>query len=216
MTLKEKILEASRVLFNAEGVKKVTVRDICNQLKISPGSFSYHFPDKDKKEKIVTTLYKMMLSEMTTFITAIPREEASILYFLESHKQLFIVQKKYKFFYLNLFDILNSHTEVKKMYLQNIHVERQMARQLLQLYGQKGVLKEGIEARQFDRLINVGQMLNNSWAIDAELHHQRTGKEQLIYYMNICCGLLEPYLTPPSLKEYQAYFDQLEAQPMNY
>ena len=216
MTLKTKILEASRELFNKEGVKKVTVRDICNALKISPGSFSYHFPDKDKKEKIVTELYKMMLGEILEVVGAIPRDDASIIYFLESHKQLFMVQKKYKFFYLNLFDVLNSHAEIKAIYLQNIQVERQMAKQLLELYVQKGVLKEGIEARQFERLVNVGQMLNNSWAVDAELHTQRTGKEQLVYYMNICCGLLEPYLTPPSLKEYQAYFDALETQPMNY
>lgn len=216
MTLREKILEASRELFNAEGIKRVTVRDICNRLKISPGSFSYHFPDKEKKEKIVTELYKMMLSEIMELVSAIPRNKASVIYFLESHKQLFIVQKKYKFFYLNLFEILNSYAEIKSIYLQNIQLERQMAKQLLELYVQQGVLKEGIAARQFDRLVNVGQMLNNSWAIDAELHKQRTGKEQLVYYMNICCGLLEPYLTEQSLKEYRAYFDSLDKQTVNY
>lgn len=207
MKVREKILEASRELFNKEGMKKVSVRSICGKLGISPGSFSYHFRDRDK---IVSELYERMLGEMMTIIQAIPNDRASIVYFLESHKQLFGIQNKYRFFYLNLFEILNSHEDIRTTYLQNSQFERHTAKQLLDLYVQKGVLIEDIGAKQFERMVNVGQMLNSFWAIDAEVRKVGNQKEELIYYMNICCGLLEPYLTQSALKEYNAYFEELE------
>lgn len=208
MKVREKILETARKQFNQEGMKKVTARSICSQLEISPGSFSYHFPNK---EKIVSELYQRMLGEIAELIQAIPRNDASVIYFLESHKRLFIIQNKYKFFFLNLFEILNSHEDIKTIYLQTAQMQQQVAKQLLELYVQQGVLKEGIAPKQFDRLVNVGQMLNNSWAIDAEINSTRSEEEQLIYYMNICCGLLEPYLTENAQVEYQAYFQELES-----
>ena len=207
MKVREKILEAARELFNEDGMKKVSVRSICGKLGISPGSFSYHFRDRDK---IVSELYERMLGEIMGVIQAIPNDKASVIYFLESHKQLFIIQNKYKFFYLNLFEILNSHEDVRAIYLQNSQFERHTAKQLLELYVQKEVLKEGIETKQFEHMVNVGQMLNSFWAIDAEVRNIGDQKEELIYYMNICCGLLEPYLTEDALTEYKAYFKELE------
>ena len=39
-------------------------------------------------------------------------------------------------------------------------------------------------------------VLDNSWAIDAEINFRGNLKQKMIFYLQICCGLLEPYLTP--------------------
>lgn len=206
MTTREKILEAARLLFNKKGVEKVSVRNICSKLNISLGNFSYHFPDKGK---IVSDLFQRMTEEMHAVLASIPRDSMSIFFYLESHKQLFLIQEKYKFFYLNLFEILTHHEDIKRSYLDNSKAERKMAHELLDLYVEKGVLKKGIPRLQFERMINVGQILNNSWLVDAEILFKGNQKKKLNYYMRICCGLLEPYLTDNSLKEYKRYFDRL-------
>lgn len=206
MKTNEKILDASRKLFNTKGLAKVSVRDICAELSISVGNFSYHYPNKDT---IVVNLYKKMLSELKEVLETIPRDKVSIVLYLESHKQLFQIQLKYKFIYLNLFEIVTNHPEIKSIYLKNISYERKMAEELFGVYVSQGVIKNGVSNLQFERILNVGQIINSSWVIDAEIIFDGNKKQQLAYYMNICCGLLEPYLTKGSLKEYNNYFKEM-------
>jgi AcrR family transcriptional regulator len=206
VTTKEKILEASRKLFNAQGLAKVSVRDICGELNISVGNFSYHFPNKDT---IVVSLYKGMLTELASVVQSIPRDTVNITVYLESHKQLFQIQLKYKFIYLNLFEVITAHPEIKVMHLKNITYERKTAGELFDIYVKKGVIKKGLDRDEFTRILNVGQIINNSWVIDAEIVYTGNKKQQLAYYMSICCGLLEPYLTTESAKEYKRYFERL-------
>lgn len=85
-----------------------------------------------------------------------------------------------------------------------------MAKELFDVYVFKGVIKKGVTSSQFERILNVGQIINNSWVIDAEIVFAGNKKQQLHHYMSICCGLLEPYLTEGSLKEYKNYFSKLE------
>lgn len=206
MTTKDRILDAARLLFNKNGLDKVSARTICTELNISPGNFSYHFPDKNK---IILDLFEMMVAESHSVLAAIPRDEVSIILYLESHKQLFLIQDKYKFFYLNLFEIITHNEEIKASYLNNSKIERKIAQELLTLYVSRGILKKGIKEPQFERMINVGQILNNSWLIDAEILFRGDQKGKLRYYMSICCGLLEPYLTEASRNEYDNYFRNL-------
>ena len=79
---------------------------------------------------------------------------------------------------------------------------------MIEYYVQQGILSETLTKANIERIINVGQILNNFWALDAEISSKRN--LGLPYYMEICCGLLEPYLEISSLKEYQEYFKQLK------
>jgi AcrR family transcriptional regulator len=206
LTTKDKILDGARKLFNIKGIPNVSVRDICGEVNISAGNFSYHFPSKDT---IVVQLYQKMLQEIGEVIAAIPRDQVNILFYLESHKQVFHIQIRYKFIYLNLYEVLSNYPEIRQTYLKNHLFEREMASELLNLYVSKGVLKKGISVDHFERMLNVGQILNNAWLVDAEIQFKNNKKGQLAYYMKICCGILEPHLTEASLKEYHRYFKNL-------
>jgi AcrR family transcriptional regulator len=206
MTTKARISDTSRILFNRLGIDNVSARMICTELNISLGNFSYHYPDKNK---IIHDLFHNMVGENHSVLGSLAGNEISILTYLESHKLLFMIQEKYKFFYLNLFEILTHNQEIKESYLDNSKAERKMAKQLLELYVTKGVLRKGIKEDTVDRLINVGQILNNSWLVDAELLYKGNQKKKLSYYMSICCGLMEPHLTEAALKEYNDYFTNL-------
>lgn len=184
----------------------VSARSICTALNISPGNFSYHYPNKNK---IISDLFDNMLAENHSVLNSMAGNTISILTYLEAHKQLFIIQEKYKFFYLNMFEILTHNQDIRERYFSNSKEEKKMAKELLHLYTKKRILKNGIKEEHYDRLINVGQILNNSWVVDAELLYKGNQKKKLNYYMGICCGLLEPYLTDGALKEYNDYFNSL-------
>jgi len=205
--MKQKILNQARKLYNQHGLSSVTARMICDQLKISLGSFSYHFPDK---KNILKGLYLEMLNEIQQVYTSMQTNEPTISTYLESHKALFLLQEKYKFYYLNLFEILTNNAEIRQIHEQRRADEINMARQVFSYYVNTGIIKESISESQIDRLINVGMILNNFWPIDSEVSPKKEQKERLVYYMKICCGLLEPYLQPVSLRAYHNYFSFLE------
>lgn len=54
MGTKTKILDTSLRLFNKNGVQNVSMRDIADEVSISPGNLTYHFR---KREEIVLNLY---------------------------------------------------------------------------------------------------------------------------------------------------------------
>lgn len=207
MDTRLKILETAREQFNSHGLKRVTARAICSEMKISPGSFSYHFPDKSV---IIKTLYENMQLENWEILATLSGAEPTIFLYLETHRKLFQIQKKYKFFFLNLFEILNNYTDIKSIFLENLQKERLMAKGMMAFYVEQGILKKEIDEQKMERLINVGQVLNNFWAVDAEIMPKKNDKQELIHYMKICCGLLEPWLEIDSLNEYNAYFAALE------
>lgn len=206
MTTQEKILEAARVLLNSVGIDNVSARTISAELNISPGNFTYYYTNKNQ---VIADLYKQMKLESQSVLAAMAGNEISVLTYLEAHKKLFLIQEKFKFFYLNLFEILTNNLEVKEHYLSEAKTERKMAHELLRVYVNKGILKRGIGEEQFERLVNVGQILNNSWLVDAEVLYKGNQKKKLAYYMSICCGLLEPYLSDKAAKEYNQFFTNL-------
>lgn len=205
--MKQKILNQARLLYNKHGLSKVTARLICEKLGVSLGSFSYHFPDK---KRILSSLYEEMLNEIQTVSEFIQDKEPTINTYLESHRLLFLVQEKYKFFYLNLFEILTNNPDINKIFTKKRASEIKMSKQLFQLYMEKGVLKKDIPESQIERLLVVGQILNNFWPIDSEISPELERKNRLIHYMKSNCGLLEPYLEVKSEEQYQNYFRQLE------
>ncbi len=209
--MKQKILDQARLLYNAKGISNVTTRVICDQLKISLGSFSYHFPDK---KRILQQLYEEILDENQKIYDTIQKQKPTINTYLDCHKALFLIQEKYKFFYLNLFEILTNHPKIKEAYFKNRIEETNMAKQVFLYYMQMGILKKDITESQIIRLINVGNILNNFWPIDSELSPKLNQTERLIHYMKICCGLLEPYLEEESRDEYHKYFKMLENKSM--
>ena len=205
--MKEKILQQALQLFNEHGVSTVTARMICDQLKISLGSYSYHFPDK---KKITSSLYLQLVSEIEAVYQAMQGETPTILTYLESHRRLFLIQEQYKFFYLNLVEILATNEEVKALYQNRRAEEKQLAHQVFHYYMGSGILKKDTSEAQIERLIDVGQILNDFWPIDAAVSPTKAATDRLVHYMKICCGLLEPFLEVESHEAYHQYFKQLQ------
>lgn len=206
MSTKEKILEAAREQLNRVGLDTVSARTICAELNISPGNFTYYYSNKNE---VIADLYKSMRLEMETVVLPMADSELKILTYLQIHQQLFLIQEKYKFFYLNLFEILTGDPDLKYEYLSAVKAERKMAIDMLKLYSRQGVFKKGMQDEEYERLVNVGQVLNNAWLIDAEILYKGNQKRKMAYYMNICCGLLEPYLAEQSTLQYRAFFKNL-------
>lgn len=207
MKTAEKISEAARRLFNERGMREVTVRVICSDLKISLGNFSYHYPDRDQ---LIVRLYHQMLEELQGVFAQMRGEPADIRAYLRAHRRAFEVQYKYRFFFIHIVEILQHSREIRELYLANAALEREMAGKMLDMYVREGILKPTLLAADHERLTDLGRILSNGWAIDAALHEIKEEKQLLIRYLHLCCSLLLPYLTDAALAEFQRYFQELE------
>ncbi len=204
---REKIVEAAQDLFNQYGIARVSIRSICEALQISVGNFTYYFPNKDK---VIIELYGRMISTLEEIPRQLNIERENIMFLLELHLQKFRVQNDYRFFFLNTFELLTSYPEIKKVHNRHQAKERKMIGELFLLYKKRGVLISAVEQSFFEQLINVAQMVNTFWIVDAEVHYKGSERQKLHHYLLLCCSLIEPYLTPPALEEYKAFFRNLK------
>lgn len=207
MSTRNRILDSARKLFNRQGLAQVSVRDICADIRISPGNFSYHFPSKNK---LVTDLYAAMQKEYGSAIAGIDAEQGSIAHFLEIHRRLFSVQYRYRFFYLNLFEILHHHQDIRISFRKQYQMEAQLGKMVVKKMIADGIVLPGITDAQIESIVSTGQVLNNSWAVDAEIDFSGSFKDKLRYYMRLCCDRVLPFLTDLARSEYEAYFETLE------
>ncbi len=204
MTRRERILAKSQELFNKNGIRKVSVRSICDELNISLGNFTYYFPDK---QQIIIELYDKMISETEVIDKELTLDKDRITFFLEYHRHVFKIQNKFKFFFLNTFELINQSTEIRKAYLAHIEKEKRKMKKLLLEFRSNGVLKADTDTQFLERLIDVSLLVNSFWIIDAELHFKGRENKKLIRYLKLCCSLIEPHLTSKAKKEYDAYFN---------
>lgn len=196
----EKILDTVRVLFNAQGLASVTVRVICDELQISPGNFSYYFPDK---RRLVVALYETMQEEMALNLQHFAHDYVGIGAMLHTFRAFSYVQLKYKFFFLNLFEILHSYPTIRRQYRKALIQERELTEQLFSQYQAQGVMKQDTPRDALRSVMKQCQILFAYWVVDAELSGLKSDKKKVDYYTAICFGPLLPYLTPKATKELQ-------------
>lgn len=201
--MKNKIIDTARKLYNNQGIKPVTARMICTELNISPGSFSYHFPDKSK---IIEILYFNMLVEQSTITQAMPIEALSITGYLKSLNNLFAVQYRYRFFFLHLFEIMTQYPKIKESYDVNLKKNKESMHETLELYAANGIIKKSVTTVELNELVQIEQALTKQWVVNSSTMTFGSKKEKFHYYLRVCSFVLEPYLTKKSLKEYRSFF----------
>src|SRR6476646_652357 len=107
---RERILEASLAMFNAQGEPNVTTNHIADELEISPGNLYYHFRNKDE---IIEQLFGRYEERIDTALAApsgrLPGLEDIWL-------QLHLVFEciwDYRFLYRDLVDILSRNRKLQ-------------------------------------------------------------------------------------------------------
>ncbi len=101
---KQRILDASLALFNAQGEPNVTTNHIADDLEISPGNLYYHFRNKDD---IIEQIFVRFEERMDTALAA-PGDRLPELedIWLQLH-MVFECISEYRFLYRDIVDILS-------------------------------------------------------------------------------------------------------------
>src|SRR5688572_10223517 len=111
MTTKERLVEAAVKLFNARGVQDVTIRDIADEITISPGNFAYHFKNK---EALIEHFYENMYKEVD--IDTNMKADDGFERFNQILEDITVFMNKYRFFYTDIIEIFRLCPVIKKDY----------------------------------------------------------------------------------------------------
>ncbi|MDD3051532.1 MAG: TetR/AcrR family transcriptional regulator [Candidatus Cloacimonetes bacterium] len=196
METKEKIIETAIMMFNRDGYDSVTTNHICNECKISPGNLYYHFKNK---QEIVKNIYLKMIHEFDDSWSPIHNAEelAEVLsgYWLKIIEH----QKRYSFFFLNLFSILQKDVELKNIYNQNREKRFVELKELILSSVSLHILRE-IDDSELDFFTHSIWFVNEFWLLYENVSNQRLFKQKINGNIKLTMMLLESYL--PDDKKY--------------
>jgi AcrR family transcriptional regulator len=194
------ILNTARTLFNEKGYFNVTIRMIALELNMSSGNLNYHFK---KREDIFEALYFEMVSVVDQRIKDLPTVEISIAHIRKDIEQSMQRMITYKFFWTDLYQLLNVSTSVKT-HFQDIYISRKNAYTLLfKLMIQDELIKEPTYSKEYDflaeRMLNYG----NTWLYETNLYPGAFDENNIELQVNSLLSMLFPYLTIKGKKDYK-------------
>ena len=135
---RERILEASLAMFNAQGEPNVTTNHIADELEISPGNLYYHFRNKDD---IIEQLFAGYEVRMDAALSA---PEGRLPGLEDVWLQLHLVFEciwDYRFLYRDLVDILSRNRRLRLRFARILKRADEQAHTVMRGLVQAGVMR---------------------------------------------------------------------------
>ena len=135
---RQRILDASLAMFNAQGEPNVTTNHIADELEISPGNLYYHFRNKDD---IIEQLFGGYEARMDTALSA---PEGRLPGLEDVWLQLHLVFEciwDYRFLYRDLVDILTRNRRLRLRFARILKRADEQAHQVMRGLVQAGVMR---------------------------------------------------------------------------
>ena len=128
MKTRDRILDVSLELFNAEGEAKQTAVDIANALDMSPGNLYYHFKGK---EPIIEALFERFEEEMKIILGG---SHGAVTSIEDNWVFIYIVLEEiydFRFFYRNVGDMMERYPGLAARFRKILALKRQAIENVL-------------------------------------------------------------------------------------
>lgn len=198
MKTKEKILLKALELFNSQGVKEVTLRQIATELGISQGNLNYHFK---LKGDIVSALYFRLVEEMNAEMQNIVAVQPLLKMLFASSLVSMRILYKYQFLMKDLYAVLSADDRLKTHYLE---LQKERENQFIAMFQnmqKEGILREEELEGEYARLHERMNILGDNW-INASLFFKGKNRHVIHHYHRLLFEVIYPYLTPKGKELY--------------
>ena len=202
MKTKEKIKHTARELFNRNGFKNVTLREVAKSLSISYGNVTYHYKTKSP---LILELYEDLLHE--TFEILKTFDYSNLLKgIVEAPKITFEISMKYLFFYVDFVEIKRSYSAISSRIEQDNSQRKKGYLHILQQLQLQGLLRKDMNDKDLDYLMELSGAMRTFFFINLPPEHFSDAdlKDRYVRYVN---HLVFPYLTVKGVKEYRSYLE---------
>lgn len=135
---KQRILETSLAMFNAQGEPNVTTNHIADELGISPGNLYYHYRNKDHIVEHIFAAYEARMDE--ALITPDGRLPNLEDVWLQLHL-IFECMWTYRFLYRDLVDIISRNRKLRMHFSRILNRASASAEVVLKGLAQAGIMR---------------------------------------------------------------------------
>ncbi len=186
---RQRILDCSLAMFNAQGEPNVTTNHIADELEISPGNLYYHFRNKDD---IIEHLFQRFEERMDSALLA---PEGRLPNLEDIWLQLHLVFEciwEYRFLYRDLVDILSRNRHLRLRFARILKRADDSAHQVMRGLTQAGVMRASaaeLDAAATNILVIATFWLNYA-AVRGEKDEQAAIRAGIVQVMM----LLAPFL----------------------
>ena len=201
MKTREKILQKTLELINANGPTALRIEDLSNSLKLSPGNITYYFP---RKGDILRGVHEEYTKEAVALTEEISFEGASLQDHWAYHVKVCQLQWKYRGSLL--FQMAQIHSDPEGRARDRAQLEYYYARfkNMVSEYKKSGLLG-GVKAAESLRSRDVNFLVMSTWIIQYIPYASKENLEDTLnYYSYLGLKSLEPFLTEKGNKQYQS------------
>ncbi|MCB1308631.1 MAG: TetR family transcriptional regulator [Leptospiraceae bacterium] len=189
---REQILGAALKLFNKKGVESVTIRAIAAEAGISHGNLLYHFAGV---ESIVLALHAKLRSAAVSLnedVKAMPEALPALVYSIERG---FPILYAYRFFMINLNDLVRRFPEVRRTLHKAESLRKKMYSEAIQAGVKQGSLRRENYPGEYEHLIDRIRIFSDYWPASAEIYDSGSPDKIIKKYAHLFVSMLYPYVT---------------------
>ncbi|NVJ45844.1 MAG: TetR family transcriptional regulator [Cytophagia bacterium] len=202
MKTKDKVLATALELFNKEGLKDVTLRQIAKAMNISQGNLNYHYR---AKSDIVSALYFQLVDRMNIEMSQLVQNQPIMSFLSESSLISMRVLFEYRFITKDLYAVLDSDEELKQHYVGLQKMRKQQFLMLFENMIEGGLLRPEELNNEYERLYERMNILGDNW-INAAALLRDNSKSIVDYYHSLLFEVIYPYLTERGKEEFRNLF----------
>lgn len=202
MNTRNKVKRKAQELFNLQGVQNITLRHIAQELNISYGNVTYHFPNKTK---LLEVLYEDMNQQLMKLSSRYQEGDNLLAYFLQLPDDNFDITLDYIFFYKDFVELKRNYPEFyQKVEAANLFRKGKWMEMMFFLQHQ-GFLKAELTEKDLNYIIELSVGIRMFYFQDSDLKQIRKSifKEKVN-------RLLLPYLSEKGILTYTEVCNLIE------
>ncbi|WP_298512127.1 TetR/AcrR family transcriptional regulator [uncultured Kordia sp.] len=189
---KEKILECALRLFNTQGISKVSLRTIANDMDISLGNLTYHFK---KRDDIVESLYLELVAKMDAMTLQNVNDTNLLESFFKISDLIAESFYEYRFIMLDFVQITRNYPTIQSHYRELIKVREQQFQLLIAALIRVDLIREEIIKDEYVYLFKELKILSDFWLPALSIEQDIITKEDIVKHATLLKTKIFPYLT---------------------
>jgi AcrR family transcriptional regulator len=194
---RQQILDTARVLFNAQGLHRVGVRDIARALGMSPGNLAYHFATKDD---LVAALWLELHQQLArTLIESLPEK----IPFETFYRTVVLAMRSilpFRFVLLSHVDArLPTREQQRRRDAMRERVHARDRRLLAGLVAAKHLDPKRLAQAPY--LQDQADLISSGWLAAAQSRGWTDDQQIILHYAKVGTALLAPFCTPTGARE---------------
>ncbi|MBK6265381.1 TetR family transcriptional regulator [Marivirga sp. S37H4] len=197
----EKIIHTALHLFNSQGLAKVTLRTIAQEMGISQGNLNYHYK---KRDDIIEALYHRLVKDMDSSMAKIQQSTIGLQLMYDISSAIMRNSYEYRFFLLDFTQVMRENSKIKKHFKDLTKVRQGQIIGLFNMMIEDGIMRKEKLPQEYYYLYKRIQIFGDFWMASAEIEKDQIAKNIIAEYLEMIMQSIYPYLTTKGIKQYNS------------